>query len=107
VPTIVLVGESADWSGVIGPLVAVGHRVIDAGLAVDAELLRAIDDVIVLVGHGPVITQLDTGANVRGLVHVGQTSWFRVGGAQRVVENATPRAIAELILEAAAVCAIG
>lgn len=87
-PTVVLVhgafAESASWNGVIGPLLADGHRVVAVanplrGVRTDADylaaLLRQIDGDIVLVGHsygGMVNTTAATGnEQVRALVYIG------------------------------------
>jgi pimeloyl-ACP methyl ester carboxylesterase len=85
--TIVLVhgafAESASWDGVNDPLLGAGHRVIAVanplrGLAADAaavaDIVRAVDGPVVLVGHsygGAVISNVpaDAGA-ITGLVFV-------------------------------------
>jgi pimeloyl-ACP methyl ester carboxylesterase len=85
--TIVLVhgafAGSAIWRGVIEPVQAAGHRVIAAanplrGLVSDAaavsDLVRTIEEPVVLVGHaygGAVITNVDADAgDIVGLVYV-------------------------------------
>jgi pimeloyl-ACP methyl ester carboxylesterase len=86
-PTIVLVhgafAESASWNGVIDPLLEAGHPVVaaanplrslDADAASVADLIRAVDGPVVLVGHsygGAVISNVPADAGeITGLVYV-------------------------------------
>jgi pimeloyl-ACP methyl ester carboxylesterase len=86
-PTIILThgafAESASWDGVIDPLVDAGHPVIAAAnplrsvetdSAAVADVVRAVDGPVVLVGHsygGIVISNVDADAGeIVGLVYV-------------------------------------
>jgi pimeloyl-ACP methyl ester carboxylesterase len=86
-PTIVLAhgayAESSSWAGVVGPLLAAGHRILAfatplRGVASDAALLSdlvaAIDGPVVLAGHsygGAVITNVAAGpGHVVGAVYI-------------------------------------